>query len=271
MKRIPPNKTPEEIAIKICEDYHVHELKYVCDKYHVSEPTVISIYRNHGFVKSRRKHVIDEMYFHNIDTVNKAYILGFFMADVSISKTIQRNHFANRITLNISYKDRDILTQMLQDMQSDIKIEDYIPKGSYSTNIMSRIVINSMQMCRDLATYGIVERRTPIKCIPEKLQAEMLPHFTRGLFDGDGSCIIHNRKQKAVSFTSQSLTLLQQLKDMFILLGCKSVATIYKESNNKNAYAVQWHCKDDIDIWYNYMYPEGDYLYLSRKREKFLT
>lgn len=271
MKRVPPNKTPEETAIKICEDYHVNSLKYVCDKYNVSETTVIHIYKDHGYIKSKRKHMINESYFHNIDTSNKAYILGFFMADVCIGKIASRQTFANRIMLNVSHKDRTILNSMLQEFNSDIKIVDYIPKGSYSTNMMSRIVINSMAMCKDLAMYGIVERRTPLKCIPDNLSNEMLPHFVRGLFDGDGCCTTSGNKGKTVSFTSQSLTLLQQLKDLFRSLGCISVANIYPCGRNRNAYTIGWHCQKDIKIWYDYMYPKGQYLYLFRKREKFLT
>ena len=271
MKRIPPNKTPEETAIKICEDYHTHSLKYVCDKYNVSEPTVIHIYQNHGYVKNKRKHKINESYFSKIDTPNKAYILGFFMADVCIGKTTKRQTFANRIMLNVSYKDRSMLESMLQEFDSDIKIEDYIPKGSYSASMMSRFIINSMSMCKDLAMYSVVERRTPLKCIPDNLSNEMLPHFIRGLFDGDGCCTTHSKKNKTINFTSQSLTLLQQLKDLFQSLGCISVANIYPCGRNKNAYIIGWHYQEDIKIWYNYMYPQGQYLYLFRKREKFLT
>lgn len=274
VKRVPSNKIPDDIAIQVCKDYQDYPLKYVANKYGISEPTVIHICKRMGYSgHSRRKHRIDESYFSIIDTPNKAYILGYFMADVCICKTTKQNHFANRIILNVSCKDKDMLISMLQEFESNIEVTDFIPQGTYSSNTMSKFVINSVTMCKDLAKYGVVERRTPIKCIPDNLSEEMLPHFIRGLFDGDGSCILtstHNGYRRSVSFTSQSLTLLQQLKDLFTNLGCKSVANIFCNSRDKNAYTIAWYHTDDIKIWYNYMYPEGNYLYLARKREKFL-
>jgi Mor family transcriptional regulator len=142
------------------------------------------IHNEHG-----RKNFFNKSYFRNIDNEHKAYWLGFLMADSSICKVSKIDKFCNRLRINISYSDRFLLEQFAKDIEYiDYKIEDYIPKGTYSTNMMSKITINSIEMCTDLINNKCFEgkiNRTifPLEVIPDNL----IRHFIRGYFDGDGS------------------------------------------------------------------------------------
>lgn len=49
-------------------------------------------------------------------------------------------------------------------------------------------------MVADLEKWGCIENKTFKLKFPEFLSEELVPHFIRGYFDGDGSVFIHRQK-----------------------------------------------------------------------------
>ena len=131
--------------------------KQLAEKYNVSTQ---SIY-NHKYVLNQieydkyAKHKLDVNYFRIIDSQEKAYILGFLMADGCVHKTDKKCKEPNRLCINISLKDRSVLEFIKKQLKSDAKIKDYTPKNTYSNNSMSKINFDSTQLCKDLNKYGI--------------------------------------------------------------------------------------------------------------------
>ena len=98
-------------------------------------------------------------YFKKIDTQEKAYWLGFLMADGCIGK-YHKSGKDGRIQINISSKDRCIIEKFRECLNSDFKIIDYIPKTTYASNEMSKMMLSSINMCKDLSKYGIASNKT---------------------------------------------------------------------------------------------------------------
>jgi intein-encoded DNA endonuclease-like protein len=58
-------------------------------------------------------------------------------------------------------------------------------------------------MVADLEKWGCVENKTFKLNFPDFISEELIPHFIRGYFDGDGSVFLH--KQKVNNLEYQSL------------------------------------------------------------------
>lgn len=125
-----------------------------------------------------RKKPVNENYFSTIDTVNKAWLLGFMAADGSISKD------KNEMRINLSSKDEEILWKIKRelDIKQDIKNTTTSKGFDYSY-----LAWSSKQQKKDLANYGIIHRKTyyPMH-LPNFSNNDLSFAFILGYFDGDG-------------------------------------------------------------------------------------
>jgi hypothetical protein len=126
--------------------------------------------------------------FDTIDTEEKAYWLGFLYADGSVGTTDKSCTAPNRLAINISSKDKNLLYDFLSDVEAyDTKIMDYMPsEKTYGNTMMSRVYLNSKTLCSHLIEHGCVPNKTFDISMPD-LPPKMISHFIRGLFDGDGN------------------------------------------------------------------------------------
>lgn len=192
------------------------------------------------------------------------------MADGCVSKVSKFDKQANRLTINISNKDKQILEFIKKELECDYKILDYIPKNTYSDNIMSKITINSKKICYDLSKYGVIPNKTTKEIFPD-IDESMKRHFLRGFLDGDG-CIYCTREKKMpiISFESNK----RMLEDISIWLnknGVKKISNPQAEyrvdKSFKNLYKISYNSACDINILKKLLY-EDAYFFLKRKKIK---
>lgn len=133
------------------------------------------------FFKSRI-YDINENFFENINTEEKAYWLGFITADGGVMSKIGR--------LSIGLQVSDI--QHLEKFKRSI--ESSHPVSIFGDGNIASISIKSKKMVRDLNCLGILDRKSynaiPCDKIPEDLQR----HYWRGLVDGDGCLSLQKDK-----------------------------------------------------------------------------
>lgn len=131
---------------------------------------------------ARKKYDVDDTYFENIDTSDKAYILGFLLGDGSIDK----DYF--RLSIEINKQDEEVLQYIKNQLKTDA------PIGRRGTRVSLRV--SSYKLINDLAKYNMVPRKTYGLELPF-ISDNLYSHLIRGLFDADG-CIsfkpIKNRK-----------------------------------------------------------------------------
>jgi hypothetical protein len=139
--------------------------------------------------KSSKRTIFDEKFFERIDTEEKAYFLGFILADGCIS--VKRNY----LKIGISSKDIIILKEFNRIMKSDVKIHTYPHKGSFSGERyeLSSLTFISPKIVSDLNNLGIGERKT-FTVIPPIIDESLEHHFWRGVMDGDGHISLYNTK-----------------------------------------------------------------------------
>jgi hypothetical protein len=142
-----------------------------------------------GLSESHRRYACRHDFFRDVRTEAQAYWLGFLAADGSVSHRY--------VSIGLAAKDRDHLVRFLDSIGSAHKIEDKVYrlhwKGAEKEYPSCRVSIASPEMVNDLASYGIVPRKcqsVPWPTLPD----DLLPHYLRGYFDGDG-CFSIKRSQ----------------------------------------------------------------------------
>lgn len=168
-------------------------------KYTCSPSTISNILRAYN-IKARTpsearrnylKYEIDEAFFEEINTPEKAYWLGFMYADGYISKT---NSYTNYFGLSLASRDIDALKKFKKALKTNAAIHNYISTTGFSEKetSYSRLLIGNNKIVADLEKWGVVEHKTfKITTLPEIL---FLDDFIRGYIDGDGSLVKRTKR-----------------------------------------------------------------------------
>lgn len=210
-----------------------------------------------------KKYNIDENYFSKINSPNKAYWLGFLYADGCVLKT-QKSYI---LELSLKSEDRTHLEKFKMCLKSNVPIKDRIIKEKYHA---CRIAICNKKICEDLIKLGCVPKKSLILKFPteEQVPKDLIPHFIRGYFDGDG-CVYNDSdlKKMSVSFvgTEDFLISLQEIVNKELGLSKVSI----RNSCGK-AYDCSWNGIPNAKTRFDYFYNYDDIIYLQRKFEKFL-
>ena len=135
-------------------------------------------------------------YFEIIDTEDKAYWLGFMYAD----GFIQSNGGGSRkIGLGLSVADIEHLEKFKKCLEYDGLIHIYkTGKTAYVEGLnYCKLVITEEKLASDLCDKGCVEHKTNMLKFPTEKQVpkELVRHFIRGYFDGDGSIYYMSDKE----------------------------------------------------------------------------
>lgn len=208
-----------------------------------------------------RTYRINEKFFNKIDTEEKAYILGFIMADGGIYI-----NNAHRLYFSLSYKDIEILNKIQAAMESNYDIKIIEQSNSFGKSTIARLTIYCKEIIDDLLALGFDNNKTGNEFIPN-IEPALIRHFLRGFFDGDGT-IFKSRGYDTVGFTS-SLDMLNAINELLSKELSLDIKKIYTESGNKQAYRLYYSKQEEVYKIYNYLYDNAT-IYLERKKDKFV-
>lgn len=202
------------------------------------------------------KYNFDEDYFESIDTEDKAYFLGFIVADGSV------NSISN--VIQITQKEPDILYEF----KKYIKYEGGLVK-SRNRDVFD-IKISSSKMKSDLLKLGISPNKTMsvgYPLIPENLQS----HFMRGVFDGDGCISIHHDKRDnsnrgQVNICSGSFDFIKEYVDNMVKYCGVKKNNIRQPKGTY--YVIDWGGLLDVESFYGFLYKDAN-IFLKRKKETY--
>lgn len=177
-----------------------------------------------------RKHTLNESFFHIIDTEEKAYWLGFLMADGAIP-SVGKNKPYSRLSIILKEDDIDHLEKFIQALESDyeIKTKDLNDKRGFTTS-KCEVNISSKELVDDLISHGVVPNKTGKELIPD-INQNLIKHFIRGYFDGDGSLAKSKSTATKYSYSfkigTSSLKLIEQIIEYFKKIGLDLHYQIY--------------------------------------------
>lgn len=233
-------------------------LTEICRKYGLKRYTLDQYCRKYGLDSSTRHRLYDinESYFKNINTEAKAYLLGFLMADGSMSKDL------NRLSVCIQERDIAVVNLLKEQLHYQGSIERKI--NVYKQNTVT-ITICSQKLCRDLIYLGIVPRKSGKEVLPDQIPKPLIRHFIRGFLDGDGSI---TDACKGIIFCSKSRNILYSLKDIFEEQLCIKPYTLKIWTNTKTNHKLFYYkiYGDNAVAVAHYLYDNSNY-FLKRKYE----
>ena len=211
---------------------------------------------------SNRKYKLNENYFENIDSHEKAYWLGFIAADGCVYET---GSGSKVLSFNLNYRDKNHLDKFLKAINSTaiIKIIDGAGFGA-STKIAS-LQINSNKMVKDLNNLGIVQRKSLILSKPN-IEEKYYYDWIRGYFDGDGSITVElSNGNSQINFlgTKEVLDFIQEV------LRPEKINKLHQNNLNKNTFSLTYGGKSLILQLLDKFYKDP-IVYLDRKYEKVL-
>lgn len=223
----------------------LQEVSQMCN---VSTKTITNWEKRFDIKLSRsntRKYYFDEEYFLNIDNEEKAYFLGLIMADGYINKE-------NR-TLVVTLKNEDsyILEQLLKSAGSNNTLKNKKNNTQKSAILCSKKMVNILNEKFSLYPNKTYNLKFPV------LKEELMRHFLRGYFDGDGYI---GERQCSLIIASECFL--------------NGVLSFYKKVFNKDIYVEEFEHyynlrfnKKDRDI-IKYMYEDSN-IFLKRKKERY--
>lgn len=214
--------------------------------------------------------VYNENYFEKIDTPEKAYWLGFIYTDGYVTT-------GNRWGIELGIQDKAHLENLMKDLDSNISIKERIRKNG---TVSCQFQIKNKKMYDDLYDKGVIRNKTEVLEFPntDVVGEELIPHFIRGLFDGDGSYLYHYRDQirkdrgnkvysrlsKQISFVCKSEKFIKTLKQTICeSCGCEFNLNVNKTHNNLPTLTTS--NAESMMKFINYIYSKDITRYLERK------
>jgi intein-encoded DNA endonuclease-like protein len=241
--------------------------------YNCGHKPILRILRDMGIKPNQkrfaRKYKLNETYFDNIDTPNKAYIMGLLHSDGS------NNISKSTVSISLQEEDRDILERVRLEIGSEKPLEyldysnkhdfGYLYKNQYRLNIFSK------HICEMLNDKGIVPDKSLKIGFPNWIDEKLLSHYTRGVFDGDGSLCqsYRNENNKPIIVTITATE--DYCKDLQKY--CQNILSI-----NPGIYDASCHNgitkvftisgRNVCKIFLDWLYKDAD-LFLQRKYDRF--
>lgn len=216
---------------------------------------------------ARRKYKVNINYFDTIDTEDKAYFLGLLYADGC-------NHDScgnYSIVLSLHEQDKDILEKFQIQLENTRPLY-YQPGGirknkdgsiKFTYRGAYQLAVSSKYMCERLTELGMTPRKTYTLSFPKFINIELLRHFIRGYFDGDGCIYTYswkNVEKTTLIFVGSMLFCIELKKFIEETLGIKSF--LQKKSNKIGELRIGG-LKNSL-IFLDYMYKDTEF-YIQRK------
>lgn len=267
------------------EQISKYKVKIICDLYEsglseeavgervsLCRTTVRRVLKRNGVQirkqeETSKRYPLNEHYFDNIDTPNKAYILGFIYADGNVD---------DKSLFQISLQERDL--HILESMKREFGcpdrplIFDARSKKNENHKNMFMLSIKNKEFRNGLVKHGVIPRKTHEIKYPDFLPASLDKHFIRGLLDGDG-CIhgteVNNKQNSNVDIigTRELCVAIADILNNELSIHCSIVDVHNKDTNT---YRVTISGRLQCVKFLDWLYVDAD-MFLYRKYETYLS
>lgn len=283
------NRTPSAICAK-CFDLNLYKKSPVWTDYELSflrnnyseinlEDLSEHLGRTANAVKLKAERIglkkypytCDYHFFDNIDTEEKAYWLGFLTADGWISKAADSN--AGVTGIELQYGDIGHLKKFNQSIGGNYKITDRWRNCLISTNpdkVNHTCVLRifSLVMYNSLVKFGFTNNKTFDCSIPE-LRRDLIRHFMRGYFDGDG-CFAYTDKSFSINFITASSLLNKDIAKLLDSINISYTQQNYVNNFDTTMYMTYIYRIKDKIRFLDWIYKDCN-IYLDRKYQKYIN
>jgi hypothetical protein len=238
--------------------------KCVCEKFNLSEPTVIKI------LKDTPKHTKSKIYspnlnesiFEEINDEMSAYFLGLIISDGNVFEYSGGVNRQDSVSITLQECDEYLLDEFRKWTKTSTNI-GHDGRGS------STVAIRSNKVSENLKKWGVVPRKSFITYLP-KIDDKYMSHLIRGIFDGDGSIRFERTSRRFLKYMTicGSEQLIYDVVDYIfdnLKLSFKPKIYSYK---NRSLFEFKLYNYEDMKAFGDFMYKDST-VYLKRKKEKF--
>lgn len=237
-----------------------HSTRTVAKEIGCSQNTVMRLLKENNILRrkpsSHRIHTFNYNYFDSVDTEEKAYFLGLLWADGFCDKD------TGNIVISLQEEDGYILERFKDAVEfsgTTTKILLDIP----NRKPLCKFQMFSKHMAEVLDSYGMVKAKSLILKFPTCVPNELISHFIRGYFDGDGSAF-HSNREFTISF-SGTTNVLQSIKDKINLKYNFNKGSLHnRRDKNSPVKELAYSGSNIVILVRDYMYEKAT-IYLSRK------
>lgn len=168
----------------------------------VGYQTILNVLRKNDYpirtYRDYRKFNFNHDYFEKIDSADKAYFLGFILADGYIPE--------KGLIIALKLSDRHILEKFIKCINGNNIIKEYHNKNStFGPQSYCRLSLGSYKMAEDLKRLGLHNNKTNVLTVPN-IESSLQSHFWRGVFDGDGWLSVYEQIPKRNGKIYESIT-----------------------------------------------------------------
>lgn len=237
-------------------------LAAVCNEFHISPETMRNMFRRNNIPLKgcKQGYPRNENYFSNIDTPAKAYWLGMFYADGTVS-TEKRSEISLRLI------DKEHVEKFKRAIEAiNHKIGEAYDTRWSEPKVTYTLSIRDKQLASDLSKWGCVQNKTLIINKIPNIPRDYVSHFLRGYFDGDGSLhYLRGTDNYRISFTCGNPNFLEDVKKEL------GVNVSLGHAKDTNTYQLQISGRHQVERILNYLYKGSEEeTRLNRKYQKYL-
>jgi len=222
-------------------------------------------------IDKRKKYNYNENYFDKIDSKDKAYWLGFIVADgyVMHNSIKDNNSTSNGLRIRLMESDKTHLEKLNENLNYNKNIRIVKNYGIYKNQQdLAEFSLHSIKMVNDLEKLGLVSGDKSCHEQVPNIERKWMKYFILGLFDGDGHISI-GKKVYEIGFLS-SKEMIEYIKtfleeELKITIPYKIEVGKYKKSPNLSRLRI--FRKDLIIPILDYLYDSP--IYLERKFLKY--
>jgi len=204
--------------------------------------------------------------FEKVECETSAYLLGFIFADGCI---LGSPH--NRLQIALAHKDEDLLYKFNKFLSDECLITKN-PKDV-------RLVIAKKELVDNLKKLGVIQNKTGTKMIIPEMPKELVRHFIRGFFDGDGYTV-KDRQYVYAGICGADFYILEEFSKIFRenKISCSLIRDNTKQPGDKidilgNICTINFHKwnvyikkRNSLETLYDYFYKHST-IFLDRKRD----
>lgn len=235
----------------------------LCKKYNVNCLTILNILKYYN-IKIRsisetlkgtsraRKYSINNNFFEIIDSEDKSYLLGLMFSDGWVS--------TNNV-IGFTSKDKELVELFGSCINSTYPIIERVYPNS--KNLGYELRITSEKMFNDLNRHGCIRNKSHILQFPPNIPDNLINHFIRGVFDGDG-CIRKDKKNNLRFDICGAKDLLNSINS---ILSKQCSITLTPISSHSSIFRIRHSGNKKCKLIKEYLYKNAT-LYLKRKYEK---
>ncbi len=207
------------------------------------------------------RHTIDNDYFTQIDTEEKAYFLGLLGADGNVSKD------RDRIEISLSGdEDRIVLERFKHALGFSGEIKR--KKVNYpNAKPCYRLSFADKKIKVDLVRHGVVPCKSLIYEFNQSIPADLIRHYIRGYFDGDGSASLKQDGSFLLSITSSPYFIHTLSRVIWEQLQLSAHTEILK-GNKTHSLKIGGNFRSFLFL--DWIYKDST-IFLPRKKDKYTT